>query len=85
VEDPVGNGVDLQVAQAGWWVLLRLAQHVMPLQNLMKDDSVDESTKADSKQYAGAADALALRGFLVQGNLLPGNGRCQRFGRLGRH
>jgi hypothetical protein len=55
----------------------------MPLQDLMKDDSVNESSKADTQQDAGAADALALSGFLVQENLLPGNRRFQRVGRLG--
>jgi hypothetical protein len=43
VKDAIRQSVDFQVRQGRRGVLLGLAQHVMPLQDLMKDDPVDET------------------------------------------
>jgi dipeptidyl aminopeptidase/acylaminoacyl peptidase len=51
VEDAVAQCVQLQVLQRVRW--RRSADHVVPLEDLMEDDAVEESTQSDSEEDGG--------------------------------
>jgi hypothetical protein len=52
VKEPVGHGVDLQPGERGEGVLLDIADHVVPLQDLVQHDSVDEPAQPDPVEQA---------------------------------
>jgi hypothetical protein len=50
VEEPVGERVGLQAGDGRHRMLARAGQHVVPLQDLMEHDAVDEAAEADPEQ-----------------------------------
>jgi hypothetical protein len=58
MEKAVPKSVEAQILDAGDW--MHAAQHVMPLQDLVQDDPVEESTQTKTEQNAGGSRKLPL-------------------------
>jgi hypothetical protein len=55
VKQPVGDGVRLQPFDGCDRVSLSVANHVMPLQQLVDDDAINEATEPEPKQQPGCS------------------------------
>ncbi len=64
MEEAVDEGVGLQPRDSRHRVVAGGGQHVVPLQDLVQDDPVDEAAEAEAEQQAGAREvweAITLR------------------------
>ena len=52
MENPIGEGIDLKVVKGRWGILFGLAEHMVPLQDLMQHDPIDEPAQAHTQQDA---------------------------------
>jgi hypothetical protein len=52
VEEPVGERVRLEAGDGRLRVAALAGQHVVPLQDLVEDDAVDEAAEPDAEQDA---------------------------------
>lgn len=69
VEEPVGESVRLEPRERCIRVACGRGQHVMPLQDLVKDDAVDETSETETKEKAGHVETFKRPG---DRNKLPG-------------
>jgi hypothetical protein len=55
VEHAVRQRVVLEAGDAGGWMITGRREHVMPLEDLVEQDPVDESSQPDTEQHCGRA------------------------------
>jgi hypothetical protein len=60
VEQPIPNGVGLEAIDGRCGVVAGAAEHVVPLQELVEHDAVDEAAEADAEQEAAGVEATLL-------------------------
>ena len=71
VEEPVGEGVRLETGDCTARMVPRVREQVMPLQDLVENDAVDEPTKAqpqDERRRSGRSGAESVGGSRQSGH-----------------
>jgi hypothetical protein len=62
VEEPVPECVRFQPRHSRWRIVAFAGEHVVPLEDLVEDDSIHETAEADAEKESGRLDSTDRNG-----------------------